>query len=320
MRSCPWSLRRGGPRALPRLARGQRWSGIRPWVRNMDGGRRRRRVAEITDADPERAGSWPIGQYGYYADGSPDGSRVVYSTCEYTTFDHDMTLGWRYNLGYEIASVSVDGSGRQRLTDNVHFENYPVWSPDGTRIAFIAHNGYSRLADYDYYLRPDHYHVSNSEVFTRSADGSDERVVPNTRGAGLYPAVWSPDGQRLAFTAHEVPPPFHRSLASAARALPLHGPPRWVGAEQGRRRLRRCRHGLRTASGLPTGWKTGIYSVRFDGTDLREVLDDRRANRLSWSPDDFMPHDVSWSPDGTRAILLASDRRGVRRSAGRQRP
>ena len=144
-------------------------------------------LRRITDADPERAGSWPIGQYGYYADVSPDGSRVVYSTCEYTTFDHDMRLGWRYNLGYEIASVSVDGSGRQRLTDNVHFENYPTWSPDGTRIAFIAHNGYSRLADYDYHLRPDHYHVSNSEVFTRSADGSDERVVPNTRGGRPVP-------------------------------------------------------------------------------------------------------------------------------------
>ena len=249
-------------------------------------------LRKITDADPERAGSWPIGQYGYYADGSPDGSRVVYSTCEYTTFDHDMTLGWRYNLGYEIASVSVDGSGRQRLTDNVHFENYPTWSPDGTRIAFIAHNGYSRLADYDYYLRPDHYHVSNSEVFTRSADGSDERVVPNTRGAGLYPAVWSPDGQRLAFTAHEVPPPFHGASARLERFLYTV---RLDGSELSR---------VGKATTLPTwspdgewvayGLEDRVYSVRFDGTDLREVLDDFRA------------HQVSWSPDGSE-ILLASD-------------
>ena len=263
--------------------------GSATWMVDAEGAALRR----ITDADPERAGSWPIGQYGYYADVSPDGSRVVYSTCEYTTFDHDMRLGWRYNLGYEIASVSVDGSGRQRLTDNVHFENYPTWSPDGTRIAFIAHNGYSRLADYDYYLRPDHYHVSNSEVFTRSADGSDERVVPNTRGAGLYPAVWSPDGQRLAFTAHEVPPPFHGASARLERFLYTV---RLDGSELSR---------VGKATTLPTwspdgewvayGLEDRVYSVRFDGTDLLEVLDDFRAN------------EVSWSPDGTE-LLLASDR------------
>ena len=66
----------------------------------------------------------------------------MYSTCEYTYYDHD-AVGWRYNLGYDLAAVNVDGSDLQRLTDNLHFENYPVWSPDGTRIAFIAHNDYS---------------------------------------------------------------------------------------------------------------------------------------------------------------------------------
>ena len=293
MRPCPWFLRGGGHAHFLDWPGGNAGVvfdlGSATWMVDAEGAALRR----ITDADPERAGSWPIGQYGYYADVSPDGSRVVYSTCEYTTFDHDMRLGWRYNLGYEIASVSVDGSGRQRLTDNVHFENYPTWSPDGTRIAFIAHNGYSRLADYDYYLRPDHYHVSNSEVFTRSADGSDERVVPNTRGAGLYPAVWSPDGQRLAFTAHEVPPPFHGASARLERFLYTV---RLDGSELSR---------VGKATTLPTwspdgewvayGLEDRVYSVRFDGTDLLEVLDDFRAN------------EVSWSPDGTE-LLLASDR------------
>ena len=193
--------------------------------------------------------------------------------------------------------MNVDGSDLQRLTDNLHFENYPVWSPDGTRIAFIAHNGYSRLADYDYYLRPDHYHVSNSEVLTRSADGSDERVVPNTKGVGLYPPVWSPDGERLAFTAHRgqgtsvlarygVSEPLERVLYTV----------RIDGSELSR---------IGTATTLPTwspdgervafGFDDGVYTVRFDGTDLLELLDDFRAN------------EVSWSPDGTE-LLLASDR------------
>ena len=251
-------------------------------------------LRKITDADPERAGSWPIGQYGYYADVSPDGSRVVYSTCEYTTFDHDMRLGWRYNLGYEIASVSVDGSGRHRLTDNVHFENYPTWSPDGTRIAFIAHNDYSRLADY--ILLPDHYDPHNSEIFTRAADGRDERIVPNTKGVGLYPPVWSPDGERLAFTAHRGQGTSVLARYGVSESLErVLYTVRIDGSELSR---------IGKATTLPTwspdgervafGLEDVVYTVRFDGTDLREVLDDFRAS------------EVSWSPDGTQ-LLLTSD-------------
>ena len=121
--------------------------GYATWVVDAEGAT----VRKIVDADPES--HLGRGQYRYYADVSPDGSRIVYSTCEYTYYDHD-AVGWRYNLGYELAAVNVDGSDLQRLTDNLHFENYPVWSPDGIRIAFIAHNDYSRRADYDYILSP----------------------------------------------------------------------------------------------------------------------------------------------------------------------
>ena len=51
--------------------------------------------------------------------------------------------------------------------------------------------------------------------------------------------------------------------------------------------------GERVAFGLDDG----VYTVRYDGTDLREVK----------VLPDFRPNDVSWSPDGAQ-LLLASDR------------
>ena len=46
------------------------------------------------------------------------------------------------------------------------------------------------------------YEPSETRIFTMAADGADVKVVPNTEGVGLYPPVWSPDGERLAFTVY----------------------------------------------------------------------------------------------------------------------
>ena len=54
---------------------------------------------------------------GHHADVSPDGSRIVYVTCEFP-FAHD---GYGYPPAHELAIVNVDGTGLQRLTVDGHF-------------------------------------------------------------------------------------------------------------------------------------------------------------------------------------------------------
>jgi Tol biopolymer transport system component len=82
---------------------------------------------------------------------------------------------------YDIYSMNPDGSGMTRLTDDPAPEVDPVWSPDGTKIAFQRCAGF---------CEPN----GSADVWVMNADGSGETMVI----AGMMPA-WSPDGTKLAF-------------------------------------------------------------------------------------------------------------------------
>ena len=96
---------------------------------------------------------------------SRDGKWVAYSAVQ------DITL-WRSR---------VDGSERLQLTYPPAAATLPVWSPDGTRIAYISAEGEKPW-----------------KIFLVSAQGgAPEELLPE--GVGEVDATWSPDGARLAF-------------------------------------------------------------------------------------------------------------------------
>jgi Tol biopolymer transport system component len=64
--------------------------------------------------------------------------------------------------------MNADGTNVQQLTDNDHYDENPVWSPDGTRIAFES--------DRD----------GGWEIFVMNADGTN---VVTTNQRGMNP-VW----------------------------------------------------------------------------------------------------------------------------------
>ena len=262
-------------------------------------------VREVVDLDPQSEHDRGPMLYGRHADVSPDGSRIVYATCEYTYYSG--TSG-----RYEIATVNADGTGRQRLTRSTSFENYPVWSPDGTRIAFIANYDLEGSSD----LGSSYYEPSETRIFTMAAGGTDVQVVPNTEGVGLYPPVWAPDGERLAFTVNEVWAYHDTDEKRILYTVRIDGSelhrigevstlPTWSP------------DGERLAFGLKTEDEYSVYTVRSDGSDARMVLDlrvleapwpvtGRRMASPTWYPDDFEIRHLSWSPDGSELLIASS--------------
>ena len=69
-----------------------------------------------------------------------------------------------------------------QLTDNTWNDEYPVWSPDGTQIAFTAD-------------REGHY-----DIFVMEADGSDLTRLTTTKAHEKEPS-WFPDGKSIAYSS-----------------------------------------------------------------------------------------------------------------------
>jgi len=79
----------------------------------------------------------------------------------------------------EIYVMNADGSEQKNLSYNPAIDLVPVWSPDGTKIAFTR----------------------NLEIYVMNADGSEQKNLTNNPGYhDQYPS-WSPNGKRIAFAS-----------------------------------------------------------------------------------------------------------------------
>lgn len=108
---------------------------------------------------------------------SPDGKWVAY-----TVATPDMDANRNVT---NIWLVSTAGGASTQLTQSGH-DSSPVWSPDGSTIAFLS----SRSGE--------------AQVYLLSLEGGEaQRLTKLSTGAGLV--KWSPDGQTIAFTSSVYP-------------------------------------------------------------------------------------------------------------------
>jgi len=137
-------------------------------------------------ADPD--GSNPVrlttGANDSWPSWSPDGTQILFSSSKADpSIDLCTPAGADFRCPTDIYVVDADGSNVMRLTREKAPEYQPVWSPDGSRIAFVR-----LLVDF-----------GPTAIFTMSPDGTDVRQVSSADGGSDFAPSWSPEGGRIAF-------------------------------------------------------------------------------------------------------------------------
>jgi dipeptidyl aminopeptidase/acylaminoacyl peptidase len=111
---------------------------------------------------------------------SPNGIQIVYVRS---------TVDWKADRNRtELVLVNVDGTGARTLTRYRNGVSNPQWSPDGTRLAFLASPETGKPA----------------QLFVMPMDGGDSLQLTSNK-AGVQDYAWRPDGNALAYVSDDDP-------------------------------------------------------------------------------------------------------------------
>ena len=105
-------------------------------------------------------------------DVAPDGESIIYPKYRF---------GQHQSLQFGIWKLDIESKKKTLLTPHMR-ANYPQYSPDGSKIVFVAHEN------------------STTQLYTMNADGSD--IKPLTMNEGdtqIITPMWRPDGKAVAF-------------------------------------------------------------------------------------------------------------------------
>lgn len=199
---------------------------------------------------------------------SPDGERIAFAT------DRD-------GGSWELYVMNSDGTQQRRLTSTPEDESVPAWSPVGGKIAYATDaNG------------------DNPSIWVMDADGSGRKQL----ASGLFPS-WSPDGERIAFTAYYGERPYLAVMNADGSER------RGLGDASLIRRFTNTAELSEQPAWSPDGKKIAFASME-DGEIYAMNVDGSGRTRLTDIPKRYEHWPPTWSPEGKRIAFTSEDKKG----------
>ncbi|HVT38037.1 MAG TPA: S9 family peptidase [Gemmatimonadaceae bacterium] len=245
---------------------------------------------------------------------SPNGTLVAFTVSgwEHPGAKSDTAKSDRHDVRGHVWLVPADGAGRPRqLTFSERGESQPLWSPDGTTLAFISARGAAATGGDDASGPRAQIHL------LRLAGGEAEQLTSARDGITGY--SWSPDGHSIAFLSTDS---LSREEESRRKR---HDDPQvfegderlthlWV-IELATKKAREIAHSaMYTVRGAPT-WSPDGARLAFVTSPTTLIRDERRAAYIvALAAGAVSPVQVpfgavqstpQWSPDGSTLAFSA---------------
>ena len=152
--------------------------------------------------------------------------------------------------------MAANGKNVRTVFRRLAYREYPVWSPDGKKLAYT--------------------NASNWSIYVGTIDGGHEARITSTNFLGGWPA-WAPDGSEVAFISTEGPWAYSLKVVNLeTRKERILMPKEDIGkffdpdwSPDGTR--------------IAFAWsKKGIYVIDKNGRNLKRLVSS--ASRPTWSP------------------------------------
>lgn len=175
----------------------------------------------------------------------------------------------------DLYTMNSNGSEMTRLT-TIGYGNFePVWSPDGSQIAFTHDKG------------------EYAEIYVMNADGSNIRNLTNNTGQRIFDVnpAWSADGKQIAFLSQQ-----ERGAKAAIYIM---------NADGSDRRLLVRDTVFEAPSSVRFAWSPDGEKIAFSypqcsgspGVDIVLVSSDGTNLRKLLTLEQYGPFELCWSPD-----------------------